>query len=94
MTVDAGLDEEILLFHDFEYEAPCESVDKDCENPAEWRLVRRCCGLVSLLCDPCKTADEEWLNDWATIGSITCTECHAKLTITKYSDAYTTIERI
>ena len=95
MSVDTNIDEEILLFHDFEHEVPCDFIDSEkCGNPAEWRLVRRCCGFVSLLCSPCKEEDRKWLEDWTKIGEVTCIQCLNKVALTKQSDAYTIIERL
>jgi hypothetical protein len=93
MTVDTNIDEEVLLFHDFEFETPCESTD-GCDNTAEWRLVRKCCGWVSLLCDPCKVADENWLDAWGMLGGVDCTECGTHFEVASPGDVYLTRERI
>lgn len=43
---------------DFEFYPACENMQEDCENPAAWKIVIRCCGAVLLICSECKAWDD------------------------------------
>jgi hypothetical protein len=93
-VVDTDIDESVVLLHEFDYELPCDFQDESqCGNAAEWRLVKRCCGKVTFLCDDCMRDDKEWIEGGYS-PVITCTRCFKTLKVNTQAEAYITIERI
>lgn len=86
-------DEELFVLFDFEAEVSCDY--PRCDNEAEWRLVRRCCGEVFLVCTPCWEETKKWINTVAEVrAGLNCVTCKAKIPVKCVEDAYSVIEKI
>lgn len=77
-------DVESVSLADPDLHKPCESRKAPCDRPAQWRLRNLCCGQTTLLCDPCKQANDQfiamcykmsWMYVYCTCGAVRPASC-------------------